>query len=463
MRHLTRKAAALRAFGPASVEQVPKGGRISRTPEAFPCRAGLAYHDAPMTFADLGLSAPLLRAVAELEFVEPTPVQLVAVPAVLGGGDVWASARTGSGKTAAFLLPVLERLASRPAPPSARPVRALVLVPTHELALQIGEAARRFGRYLPAAPKIRVVIGGVSINPQMMALRGGADIVVATPGRLLDLVGRNALQLGHLEVLVLDEADRLFSLGFADELGRVLDLVPARRQNLLFSATLPAPVLELGERLLREPTRIDIDGGQTPSAASIEQRAIFVDAGRRTALVRHLLATHAWSHTLIFVASQHNAEHVATKLARSSIHAAPLHGALSAGARAQALADFKAKRLTVLVATDLAARGLDIERLPAVINYDLPRSPVEYLHRIGRTGRAGEAGTAISFVSASTAPHFWLIEKRHQLSLPLEQLPGFEPVELDVPAADPNGGVKGRRKSKKDKLREAAARGSGSK
>ncbi len=413
-----------------------------------------------MTFAELGLSPSLLLGVADLGLSEPTPVQVAAIPPILRGGDVWASARTGSGKTAAFLLPVLERLASRPSR-SPKPVGALVLVPTHELALQIGEAARRFGRHLPQPPKATIVIGGVSINPQMMSLRGGADLVIATPGRLLDLVERNALHLDEVQMLVLDEADRLFSLGFAEELARVLELLPARRQNLLFSATLPAPVLALAERLLHEPTRIDIDGGQTASAASIEQRAFFVDAGQRTPLLRHLIATHGWSHALVFVASQYNAEHVAVKLAHSNITAAPLHGALSAGARSQALADFKAKRLTVLVATDLAARGLDIESLPVVINYDLPRSPIEYLHRIGRTGRASEKGTAISFVSAATTAHFWLIEKRHQLSIPLEQVPGFEPVELDVPPADPHGGVKGRRKSKKDKLREAAARAAG--
>jgi superfamily II DNA/RNA helicase len=340
-------------------------------------------------------------------------------------------------------------------------VRALVLVPTHELAVQIGEAAGSFGRHLSLPPKLRppkvtVAIGGVSINPQMMALRGGADIVVATPGRLIDLVERNALQLGDLEVLVLDEVDRLFSLGFADELARVLELLPERRQSLLFSATLPPAVLQLAERMLHEPVRIDIDAGRT-AATSIEQRAIFVDAGRRTALVQHLIDLHGWSRALIFVASQHNAEHVAAKLARSGIQASPLHGGLSAGARSQALVDFKAGRVTVLVATDLAARGLDIEDLPAVINYDLPRSPLEYVHRVGRTGRAAATGTAISFVSAATAPHFWVIEKRHALSLPLEQLAGFEPVELDVPSPDPNGGIKGRRKSKKDKLREAAA------
>jgi ATP-dependent RNA helicase RhlE len=409
-----------------------------------------------LTFATLGLSPALARAVLELGFSEPTPVQAAAIPAILGGGDVWASARTGSGKTAAFLLPVLERLASRQAS-GPRPVRGLVLAPTHELALQLGEEVRRFGRYLPAPPKLNVVIGGVSINPQMLALRGGADLVVATPGRLLDLVERNALQLGSVEVLVLDEADRLLSLGFSEELARVLELLPARRQNLLFSATLPAPVLRLAEELLHEPTRIDIDAGQTADAASVEQRAILVDTAKRTPLLRHLLATHDWSHVLVFVNSQYAAEHVAMKLARQGVAVASLHGALSAGARTQALADFKAKRSSVLVATDLAARGLDITQLPAVINYDLPRSPVDYLHRIGRTGRASESGTAISFVSAANTAHFRLIEERYQLSIPLEQVAGFEPVELDVPVSDPHGGVKGRRKSKKDKLREAAA------
>ena len=406
------------------------------------------------TFKSLGLSDPLTRAASDCDFAEPTPVQLAAIPAILRGGDVWASARTGSGKTAAFLLPVLERLA---ATPSTAPVRALVLVPTHELALQIADAVRRLGCHLHRPPKTIVVIGGVSRNPQMMSLRGGADIVIATPGRLLDLVEHNALQLGGLEVLVLDEADRMFSLGFADELASILELLPARRQNLLFSATLPAPVLTLAERLLHDPTRIDIDGGATASPTQITQRAILVDVAKRTPLLRHLLAQSALSRALVFVDSQYHADHLAMKLANGGVHAESLHGALSAGARQQALADFKAKRLDVLVATDLAARGLDILELPAVINYDLPRSAVDYLHRIGRTGRAGETGIAISFVSAATSAHFRLIEKRHSLDIPLEQLPGFEPVELDIPPGDPHGGIKGRRKSKKDKLREAAA------
>jgi ATP-dependent RNA helicase RhlE len=413
-----------------------------------------------MSFSALGLSEALCRATSELGYAGPTPVQAHAIPAILRGGDVWASAKTGSGKTAAFLLPLLDLLAARPAR-APRPLRALVLVPTRELAVQIGEALERLGRHLAAPLVTRVAIGGVSINPQLMALRGGADVVVATPGRLLDLVEHNALALGTVQLLVLDEADRLFSLGFADELARVLALLPARRQNLLFSATLPAPVLALAASILREPTRIDVDAGQTPDAQSIAQRAILVDEGKRTLLLRHLLAQEAWSHVLVFVDSGHRADHVTTKLTRVGIAAAPLSGALSQGTRARALADFKAQKLRVLVATDVAARGLDIAQLPAVVNYDLPRSPIDYLHRIGRTGRAGESGVAVSFVTADSEAHFHLIEKRHRVRVPLERLAGFEPTDVATPTLDPHGGVKGKRKSKKDKLREAAARGGG--
>jgi superfamily II DNA/RNA helicase len=375
---------------------------------------------------------------------------------VLRGRDVWASAKTGSGKTGAFVLPILEVLGAEPAR-RPRPVRALVLVPTRELAAQIAEAIASYGRHLPEHPKTCVAVGGVSINPQMMALRGGADIVVATPGRLLDLVEQNALRLSEVEILVLDEADRLLSLGFADELGRVLSLLP-RRQNLLFSATFPPAVRTLAEELLDDPVRIDVDPGALLGDVVIEQRAIEVDTGRRTMLLRHLLATHAWSHVLVFVASRHAAEHVASKLTKAGIAAAPLHGDLGQGARTQALADFKAKRVQVLVATDVAARGLDVVQLPAVVNYDLPRSPVDYLHRIGRTGRAGESGVAITFVTADAEAHFRLIEKRHHLHLERERLAGFEPTEVAAPVRDVHGGVKGKRKSKKDKLREAAAR-----
>jgi len=289
-----------------------------------------------------------------------------------------------------------------------------------------------------------------------MALRGGADIVVATPGRLLDLVDHNALRLELASVLVLDEADRLLDLGFADELNRILKLLPNGRQNLLFSATFPPAVHALAETLLHEPLRVEVES-TAASAPDILERALEVDVAKRTPLLRHLIQTEAWARVLVFVATKYTTEHVAEKLRRAGITADALHGELSQGARTQALAYFKASRVQVLVATDLAARGLDITQLPAVVNYDLPRSAVDYLHRIGRTGRAGESGVAVSFVSASTHAHFQLIEKRHARSIPREQIEGFEPVDTEVPAADPNGGVKGKRKSKKDKLREAAA------
>lgn len=411
-----------------------------------------------MTFPSLGLSEPLLRALPDLGFAEPTPVQAAAIPAILRGDDLWASARTGSGKTAAFVLPVLQALGAGLGR-SPRPVRALVVAPTRELAAQIAEAFRAHGRFVPGPLKTCLAIGGVSINPQLMALRGGADVVVGTPGRLLELAAARALRPATVETLVLDEADRLLSLGFADELADLLALLPARRQNLLFSATFPPAVRALAEGLLRDPTRVNLDAATVPAAGAIAQRAIEVDRDRRTALLRHLLQAHGWSHALVFVASRHGAEHVADKLERAGVRALPLHGALSQGARTQALHDFKAKRARVLVATDLAARGLDVEGLPAVINYDLPRSPVDYLHRVGRTGRAGEVGTAVSFVSAADEAHFRLIEKRHRLAIARERVPGFEPTEPAPPpaAAPPGGGVKGKRKSKKDKLREAAA------
>ncbi len=414
----------------------------------------------PRTFESLGLSPPLLKAVAELGYTECTAVQAAAIPAILRGLDVWASAETGSGKTAAYVLPILETLRSHPRA-LPRIVRALVIVPTRELALQIGGVVRTCSSRLPEPPKTCVVIGGVSANLQQMELRGGADVVIATPGRLLDLLEKNALRISSVDTLVLDEADRLLSLGFADELQRVLAELPSRRQNLLFSATFPPSVRALADGLLRDPMRIAIDAGATgtePREPRIAQRAIEVDASARTALLRHLIAAHAWVTALVFVASRHTAEHVARKLADAGVTAVPLHGELSQGARARALADFTAGRVQVLVATDVAARGLDIAHLPAVVNYDLPRSTTEYPHRIGRTGRAGESGVAVSFISAATDAHFRLISKRNRLDIPRERIPGFEPVELAVTSHDPNGGVKGKRKSKKDKLREAAAK-----
>ncbi len=407
-----------------------------------------------MDFSSLGLSEPLLRAVAARAYSTPTLIQTAAIPEILRGRDVWASAKTGSGKTAAFALPVLQLLGAMPRV-RGRFVRALILVPTRELANQIGEATKLYSLYLPYALKTLAVFGGVSVNPQMMALGRGTDILVATPGRLLDLLEHNAVSLSAVSILVLDEADRLLEEEFSDELHRILALLPSRRQSLLFSATFPQAVQTLATALLRDPVRFD-----APSVDAAEpdiiQRVFEVDAPRRTQLLRHLIQENQWSGVLVFVATKYATEHVAEKLRQAGLVAASLHGDLSQGARSRALADFKAGNVRVLLATDLAARGIDIARLPVVVNFDLPRSAVDYTHRIGRTGRAGEKGLAISFVSASSHAHFRLIEKRHRLNLPREQVEGFEPVETESPAPS-TGGIKGRRKSKKDKLREAAA------
>jgi ATP-dependent RNA helicase RhlE len=378
-------------------------------------------------WSSLELSAPLLRAISEKNYVAPTPIQAAAIPVIVRGGDVLACAQTGSGKTAAFALPILQKLLGKGAE-SNRQVDALILTPTRELAVQVGESFRAYARYLPIQVRIVTAFGGVSINPQMLALRGGAEIVVATPGRLLDLVDSNALRLDAVSTLVLDEADKLFDLGFADELTRILSMLP-QRQTLLFSATFPPTVKVLADVILNSPTRIDI--GQAASGeGEIVHRAIAIDTPRRTQLLRHLIQRHDWERVLVFVATRYATEHVAKKLRRLGINAAAMHGELSQGARTQALAVFKAAKVKVLVATDLAARGIDIVRMPVVVNYDLPRSAVDYTHRIGRTGRAGESGVAVSFVTPESDAHFRLIEKRNRVNVPREQLEGFE-LDMD--------------------------------
>ena len=396
-----------------------------------------------MPFAALGLSPALIRSLDERNYVSPTPVQSEAIPAILRGNDVWAQAQTGSGKTAAFAMPLLQHLSEK-SNPAERRTPTLILVPTRELAVQVSESFVHYGKHLfsPLA-KIITATGGVSINPQMMDLRGGADVVVATPGRLLDLVDCNALRLDAVETLVLDEADKLFELGFADELRRILTLLPAKRQNLLFSATFPPEVTALAVT--------------TPV---LTERAIEVDPPRRTQLLRRLIETNpTWSRVLVFVSTKYSTKHVAEKLNRLDITSGSLHGELSQGARTQVLADFKEGKLKVLVATDIAARGLDFVQLPVVVNYDLPRSSIIYTHRVGRTARAGESGEAISFVGADLFEHFLLLEEKLERTIPREQVEDFEPRIIEPttppPEAPPIGGIKGKRKSKKDKLREA--------
>jgi superfamily II DNA/RNA helicase len=420
-----------------------------------------------MPFSSLGLRPELLKALKPKDYPAPTPIQTLAIPAVLQGVDVQASAQTGSGKTAAYALPLLELLLRQPrrGPGDApRAVHSLVLVPTRELAVQVGETLCSLATQLPSHLKITVVFGGVSINPQMMGLRGGADVIVATPGRLLDLLAKNAVNLAQVQILVLDEADKLLDLGFQDELQAILEQLPLQRQNLLFSATFAPAVQSLADALLTHPLRIDVLA-QAGNAPDIVQRAIAVDASQRTQLLRHLFQTQDWRRVLVFAATQHACQIIAAKLRKAGINAEPFHGQLSQGKRSQVLADFKASRVKVVIATDVASRGLDISELPVVVNFDLPRSAVDYTHRIGRTGRAGHSGLAVSFVGPETEAHWRLIEKRQNIAVPREVLAGFEPtsshaVATDTPhlqgtANDPTGGIKGQRPNKKDKLRQA--------
>jgi ATP-dependent RNA helicase RhlE len=423
----------------------------------------MAQELATVSFAELGLNTELQSSAAQAGFTVPTPVQAQAIGPVLNGRDVLAQAQTGSGKTAAYELPVLQLLlaaaSSRDEAPKKRTTQVLVLVPTRELATQVSDVLRDLARPLAQSIKVGTLFGGVSINPQMMSLRSGADVVVATPGRLLDIVDHNALNLGQVQHLVLDEADRLLDLGFAEELQRILALLPAKRQNLLFSATFEPAVQTLAEALLHNPERITIAHTEA-HAPDIAQRAISVDEKSRTALLRHLIKTHAWKRVLVFVATRYACEHVANKLYKAGVFATAFHGEMSQGARQDVLAEFKEERWEVVVTTDLAARGIDIAQLPVVVNYDLPRSATDYTHRIGRTGRAGASGEAVSFVTAATLGHWQLIQKRAQVQLPVEVLEGFEPTEVPPPVTplnDGTGGIKGKRPSKKDKLREAAA------
>ncbi|WP_415891926.1 DEAD/DEAH box helicase [Neptuniibacter sp. PT8_73] len=411
-----------------------------------------------MSFSALGLSDFLLSALSDLGYEQPTPIQQQSIPVTLEGKDVLAAAETGSGKTAAFTLPILQSLATA-LPPRNNLVTALVLVPTRELAVQVEEAIRQYGRNFPRKLKSLAIYGGVSINAQMQAMRGGADIVVATPGRLIDLFERNAVDLRNVSTLVLDEADRMLDLGFADELDDILDELPEQRQNLLFSATFPKGVQELTDDFLDNPVKIKIEQEST-IPEQLVQRAIEVDHNNRTMLLKHLLKQQNWAQILIFVASKRTANNVEMKLYRSGIQAKTLHGDLTQKERNQALQEFKSGECKILIATDLAARGIDIPNLPCVLNYDLPRAAADYVHRIGRTARAGEIGAAISFVDHEGDAHFKLIEKRTQQKIKREQVEGFErstEVPKEVLAKKGKAPVKGKRKSKKDKLREAAA------
>ena len=425
-------------------------------------------YNADMSFPDWGLPLPLSQALRRLALTEPTPVQAEAYPAAMARRDVLAQAQTGSGKTLAYLIPLLSQwLASRTEGPRWR--GALVLVPTRELALQVGATLADLTEDWRDRPLATVAYGGVSINPQLMRLRGGADILVATPGRLLDLVRHNAVHLERLGLLVLDEADRLLDEGFADEVQQVLDLLPGQRQTLLFSATYPQALAEFAQHVLIEPVLVDVPS-LPDTAPDIRHRVLRVAEEREAMLLRGLIESEGWTQALVFVSSQYRSEHLARKLQGWGLKADALHGQLSQGARARVLGAFRERELQVMLATDLAARGIDIPGLPVVVNLDLPRSPMDFRHRVGRTGRAGASGEAWTFVTPEGEAHWRVIAKRMDLSIATEDWPGFEVAAApmapaDAPAdrpynpLDPDGvgGVKGRRKSKKDKLREAAA------
>lgn len=392
-------------------------------------------------FSSLNLDMGLIQNLTDLGYRHPTEIQRQAIPALLTGSDLRAQAKTGSGKTAAFLLPILHKLTLNP--PSASHgniIHNLILAPTHELAIQIAESATRYGQSMENPAKVLAVYGGVKINPQMMALRGGADILVATPGRLIDLLESNALKLDLVECLILDEADKMLNESFHVELGKILDALPNAPQTLLFSATFPDELIQLSRVLLNNP--LEITAEELHQKAQIEQRVITVNRERKNALLIHLIHDSQWEQVLVFCSAKKSCNNLAGKLKKAGINAQVFHGDQSQGARNKALAEFKAGKISVLIATDVAARGIDIERLPYVINFELPRSPNDYIHRIGRTGRAGESGVAISLISHEDYHHFTIIEKRIKQRLPREQIHGFEAdenVAVSKPKAKPKG------------------------
>ena len=379
-----------------------------------------------MSFETLGLSAELLRAVSEQGYTEPTPVQSKAIPAILEGKDVMAGAQTGTGKTAGFTLPLLQRLSENPNTSARRPIRALVLTPTRELAAQVGESIEIYGRHLPL--RSTVIFGGVKINPQKDKLRQGVDILIATPGRLLDHISQRTVDLSQVEILVLDEADRMLDMGFVNDIRKLLALMPANgvRQNLLFSATFSREIKQLADRLLDHPELIEVARCKT-TAERIAQVVHPVDKRRKRELLSHMIGSQNWRQVLVFTRTKHGANRLAQQLERDGLSAAAIHGNKTQGARTRALAEFKSGAVRVLVATDIAARGLDIDQLPHVVNFELPNVSEDYVHRIGRTGRAGMEGEAVSLVCVDEHKMLRDIEKLLQRKIPSVTLEGYEP------------------------------------
>jgi ATP-dependent RNA helicase RhlE len=387
-----------------------------------------------MSFAALGLADELVRAVAEKGYTEPTPIQSQAIPAVLAGGDLMAGAQTGTGKTAGFTLPILQNLLTKPV--EHKKIRVLVLVPTRELAAQVQESVRDYGKFTKITSL--VMFGGVSINPQMQALRKRIDILVATPGRLLDHVSQRSVDLSHVDTLVLDEADRMLDMGFIRDIKKILALLPKQRQNLLFSATFSDEIKELADGLLNNPALIEV-ARRNATAETISQRVYKIDRDQKRQLLAHLIKENNWHQVLVFTRTKHGANRLAEQLNKENITAMAIHGNKSQGARTRALAEFKSGDLQVLVATDIAARGIDIAELPHVVNYELPNVPEDYVHRIGRTGRAGSEGEAISLVCVDELKLLADIERKIKREIPSSTLEGFSFDPKATPEPIQNG------------------------
>jgi ATP-dependent RNA helicase RhlE len=425
-----------------------------------PEAAGPMENQNQVTFDQLGLSADLLATVAEEGYTEPTPVQASAIPLVLAGRDVLAAAQTGTGKTAAFALPILDRLrqhANTSFSPARHPVRALVLVPTRELAVQVADATRVYGRTVPL--RSSVVYGGVPIEPQIKELRAGIEILVATPGRLLDHVGQRSVNLGQVEILVLDEADRMLDMGFLPDIRRILELLPARRQNLLFSATFSDDVRSLSTTILRDPATVEV-AARNAAAEAVRQLVYPVDRDRKEALLAHLIHRHDLRQVLVFTRTKLAASRLAAWLDRHAIDAAPIHSDRPQAERTRTLEAFKSGQLRVLVATDVAARGLDIEELPHVVNFELPWNPQDYIHRIGRTGRAGLSGDAISLVCIDEADLLRGVQRLLRRAIPWTVEEGFVP-ERGAEPRPLRGGPPAARGSHEDRPPRRGPRGRG--
>ncbi|AZZ91392.1 DEAD/DEAH box helicase [Hahella sp. KA22] len=408
-----------------------------------------------MSFASLGLSAPILDAISEQGYTSPSPIQLKAIPVVLEGKDVMAAAQTGTGKTAAFTLPILERL-SKGERARSNQARALILTPTRELAAQVGDCVSLYSSKLPL--RSTVVFGGVKINPQMMRLRRGVDVLVATPGRLLDLYNQNAVRFQDLEVLVLDEADRMLDMGFIHDIRKILDILPKRRQNLMFSATFSNDIRKLAKDLVNNPVEISVSPPNT-TAKTVKQWIHPVDKKQKSALLAQLIRDNNWDQALVFSRTKHGANRLTRQLSAKGINAAAIHGDKSQNARTKALADFKAGSVQILVATDIAARGIDIDQLPQVVNFDLPQVAEDYVHRIGRTGRAGAEGQAVSLVSADEFKLLADIERLIQKRLPREEIEGFEPEQRLPESRLPTQPVKARKPKKPKAAKNGDQRG----